>query len=518
MKIVAAGVAGILVLLLWCAGCMTPAPAGGAVTMPTTNPVVPTAMQEMTVSPTGSSSLSSPAALAATTGTPVRVITPDTAEGIHKIRHVIIIMQENRAFDNYFGTYPGADGIAMSNGVPTACIPDAMGGQCVRPYHDANDSNYGGPHGEYDSEADIDNGKMDGFLRQQYEGVRLACNSTANFTGCMEKTVTVDAVGYHDQRELPNYWAYADNFVLQDRMFASAATWSLPEHLFIVSGWSAICTSTNPMSCVNELQAPERLILDKNGTPTQIPNYAWTDITYLLHKNSVTWAYYLDEGTQPDCADDAMFCAEQPQRVGVPQIWNPLPWFVTVQQNNETANVQTLDNYFTAAQSGTLPQVSWITPNNRDSEHPPSNISSGQAYTTSIINAAMEGPDWNSTAIFLAWDDWGGFYDHVIPPQVDENGYGLRVPGLLISPYAKKGYIDHQTLSFDAYLKFIEDDFLGGARLDPATDTRPDPRTSVREHAAVLGDLAREFDFTQEPRPPLILPVYPNGTPGPGPV
>jgi phospholipase C len=124
----------------------------------------------------------------------------------------------------------------------------------------------------------------------------------------------------------------------------------------------------------------------------------------------------------------------------------------------------------------------------------------------------MEGPDWNSTAIFLAWDDWGGFYDHVVPPQVDENGYGLRVPALVISPYAKKGYIDHQTLSFDAYLRFIEDDFLGGARLDPSTDTRPDPRTSVRENAPGLGDLTREFDFTQEPRPPLILPVYPNAS------
>ena len=299
----------------------------------------------------------------------------------------------------------------------------------------------------------------------------------------------------------PNYWAYADNFVLQDHMFASAATWSLPEHLFIVSGWSARCSTTDPMSCVNELQAPERLILDKNGTPTAVPNYAWTDITYLLHRDSVTWAYYLDEGTQPDCANDAMFCEEQPQRAGVPQIWNPLPWFVTVQQNNETANVQSLDKYFVAAKTGTLPQVSWITPNNRDSEHPPSSLSTGQAYTTSIINAAMEGPDWNSTAIFLAWDDWGGFYDHVVPPQVDENGYGIRVPALVISPYAKKGYIDHQTLSFDAYLKFIEDDFLGGARLDPSTDSRPDPRTSVRENAPVLGDLTGNLISPGPPAP-----------------
>jgi phospholipase C len=124
----------------------------------------------------------------------------------------------------------------------------------------------------------------------------------------------------------------------------------------------------------------------------------------------------------------------------------------------------------------------------------------------------MRGPDWNSTAIFLAWDDWGGFYDHVVPPKVDANGYGLRVPGLVISPYARKGYIDHQTLSFDAYNKFIEDDFLGGQRLDPNTDGRPDPRPTVRENVPILGDLAADFDFNQKPRPPRLLPVRPKTT------
>ena len=133
-----------------------------------------------------------------------------------------------------------------------------------------------------------------------------------------------------------------------------------------------------------------------------------------------------------------------------------------------------------------------------------------------VVNALMQGPDWSSTAIFVSWDDWGGFYDHVVPPQVDQNGYGLRVPGLVISPYARKGYIDHQTLSHDAYAKFIEDDFLGGARVDPKTDGRPDPRPDVRENANQLGDLRRDFDFTQSPRSPVILggqllPPYTSG-------
>src|SRR5207245_7967584 len=141
--------------------------------------------------------------------------------------------------------------------------------------------------------------------------------------------------------------------------------------------------------------------------------------------------------------------------------------------------------------------VTWIVPNSTYSEHPPSLVSDGQFWVTSLINAAMRSPDWKSTAVFLAWDDWGGFYDHVKPPAIDGNGYGLRVPGLVISPYAKRGYIDHQTLSHDAYLKFIEDVFLHGQRLDPATDGRPDPRPLVRESAPQLGDLANDVAFNQ---------------------
>src|SRR5690242_11856308 len=129
---------------------------------------------------------------------------------------------------------------------------------------------------------------------------------------------------------------------------------------------------------------------------------------------------------------------------------------------------------------------------------------------TQVVNAVMRSKNWQSTAIFLAWDDWGGFYDHVQPPTVDHNGFGLRVPGLVISPYARRGYVDHQTLSFDAYVKFIENDFLGGQRLDPATDGRPDPRPDVREDASQLGDLAQEFDFTQPPRKPLLLSIRPR--------
>ena len=436
-------------------------------------------------------------------GFPIAVGVP----GLHKIKHVVIIMQENRSFDSYFGTYPGADGIPAG-----VCVPDPVNGGCVKPFHDPADLNYGGPHGQSNATADIDGGKMDGFVGQAEKGT--ACSSTnPNCSPCTSSSTAqcVDVMGYHDAREIPNYWTYAKDFVLQDHLFEPNASWSLPEHLFQVSEWSAKCTDAkNPYSCTNALQSPNQ----PGGPLSQTPLYAWTDMTYLLHKYGVSWAYYVFKGTEPDCEDSsAMTCAPVTQGPKTPGIWNPLPHFTDVHQDNQLANVQTLSNFFTAAKNGRLPAVSWIDPNGKVSEHPPALVSDGQAYVTGLINAIMKSPDWDSTAIFLSWDDWGGFYDHVVPPQVDENGYGLRVPGIVISPYARKGYIDDQTLSHDAYNKFVEDLFLGGQRLNPATDGRPDPRPDVREASPALGDLRADFNFNQPPRPPVLLPV--NPPPGP---
>ena len=433
-------------------------------------------------------------------------------EGIHKIKHVVIIMQENRSFDSYFGTFPGADGIPMQNGIPVSCVPDGKGA-CVKPFHDSNDLNRGGPHGHKDANIDVDAGKMDGFLA-------AASGARRNCTGADDPSCGGgDVLGYHDERELPNYWRYARDFVLQDRLFEPNSSWSLPQHLYLVSEWSAKCARLgDPMSCVDEVQAPDlphdfgarraaRRVLDPNR-----PDYAWTDLTYLLHKNKVSWAYYVMGGNEPDCRDDAAECPPRRQAARTPGIWNPLPSFDTVKQDGELGNVQDLRNFYAAAKSGKLPNVVWLAPANKYSEHPPALVSAGQAYVTGVINAIMQSPDWDSTAIFLTWDDWGGFYDHVVPPTVDTSGYGLRVPGIVISPYARRSYIDHQILSHDAYVKFIEDDFLGSARIDPKTDGRPDSRPGVRENAVKLGDLRNDFDFSQAPRPPEILPngMIPN--------
>ena len=218
-------------------------------------------------------------------------------------------------------------------------------------------------------------------------------------------------------------------------------------------------------------------------------------------------------GREPDCEDDAaLSCAPVNQNNATPGIWNPLPYFDTVAQDGELGKVRPVSDFYAAAKAGKLPAVSWVVPSGELSEHPSAPVSFGQSYVTSLVNAVMRSPNWSSTAIFLAWDDWGGFYDHVPPPAVDANGYGLRVPAIVISPYARRGYVDHQVLSFDAYDKFIEDVFLHGERLDPRTDGRPDPRFTVRERLSILGNLARDFDFSQKPRGPVLLPVFPATT------
>ena len=417
---------------------------------------------------------------------------------LQKIQHVVVIMQENRSFDHYFGTFPGADGIPMdASGTPTVCVNDPKTGTCVKPYHDTADTNAGGPHTNAAFLTCYDGGKLDGFIK----------NAESGKTGCADPTdpactngKMVDVMGYHTGAELPNYWAYAGAFVLHDHMFQPNASWSYPQHVCMMSGWTARCTSDDAMTCTTNL--------DGDGTTGKAGpgnHYPWTDITYLLHKDRISWKYYLSQGMDPHCGNTPDECQPVPLNPTVPSIWNPLPDFDDVTEDGETANVQVLDNFYLDVASGTLPQVSWIVPAANVSEHPPALVSSGQAYVTALINTIMQSRYWDSTVIFLSWDDWGGFYDHVAPQQIDAQGLGFRVPAITISPWVKAKTIDKQVLSHDAYLKFIEDVFLGGQRLDPKTDGRMDSRPFVREDSPAIGNLMTDFDFTQQPLAPMIL-------------
>lgn len=442
----------------------------------------------------------------------------DAADDI-PIRHVIIIMQENRSFDHYFGTFPGADGIPASICVPLD--PSRPDGDCVKPFHDALDVNAGGPHGPANAQADLDDGitmaKKDGFIQQQSQA-KLGCKPDA--PGCATTRDGVarhDVVGYHTEEELPNYWQYARHFVLQDHLYEGVRAWSWPSHLDLTSEWAAVCTDQpKASSCHSNPNA------GRPSSDTQLP---WANLFQLFDARGVSWKYYLEGGAEPDCDDDEMTCDPRVQAAQVPSIWNPAPYFASVRRNGAKylqAHNPTTEQFFTDIKNGTLPKVSWLVPSNRDSEHPPSGVTRGMEHVTTLVNAVMRSPYWKDTVIFIAWDDWGGFYDHVTPPVADKNdtdtpvqGFGLRVPGLMISAYAKAGKIDHATLSFDSYATFIENLFMNGARLDPKAlgqqDNRPDVRDALKKVRLIdgktvdIGDLMDEFDFKQTPLPPLPL-------------
>jgi phospholipase C len=436
----------------------------------------------------------------------------DPAKGIENIQHVIFVVQENRSFDHYFGTFPGANGLPRGpRGHFKSCIPDPEFGHCRRPYHDTNQFDMGGPHNQEASKGSVRGGRMDGFIKM-FERLGTPCSHSKDPTyNCARATPgpkgTPDVMGFHTGKEIPNYWRYARRYLLQDRMFAPSDSYTLPAHLYLVSSWSATCGRFTPQSCRSDVTKPGDGWRPADGPPYP---YQWADITYLLYQHGVSWAYYVGAHTciTPPCTGyDAKTT-----------VWfqNPLPGFQTVADTNQFGNIRPRGDFFQALRTNTLPSVSWVMPVINRGEHPPDDIGNGMEWVTKVVNAVMSTPpaELNTTAIFLTWDDWGGFYDHVKPIRIDPNGFGIRVPGILISPFAKGG-IDHQTLSFDAYLKLIEDRFLGGERLNPDTLMSRygifDGRPTVRENLNILGDLSKEFDWTQDPIPPVILDPTPFG-------
>jgi phospholipase C len=340
-------------------------------------------------------------------------------------------------------------------------------------------------------------------------------------------------MGYHTADEIPNYWQYAQNFVLQDSLFSSVRSWSYPSHVYLSSEWLATCTNNTDASTCYTADT----ILNPND---QTSHWPWVSIFQLLDVHNVSWKYYHNDGIEPDCDDEELDCGPQNQVEVSASIWNPAQFFSYVQQQGPaylTAHTPAIDQLYLDLSAGTLPQVSWIVPNTLVSEHPYGNgITLGMEYVTSIVNAVMQSPEWNSTAIFISWDDFGGFYDNAVPPNLEmaehrvnqrpdmgfAQGFGLRVPGLVISPWVKPGLIDHQMLTFANYNKFIEDLFTGGARLDPVALGNPDSRPSIRDAVTQvtlmngtkvpIGDLMNDFDFTQQPLAPLILATHIPGS------
>jgi len=346
-----------------------------------------------------------------------------------RIDHILFLIQENHSFDNYFGTYPGADGLPPGLKVPLA--PGST--ETTAPFHFTFELQHDIPHSWQACHEAMSRGNMDGFVAAEH---------------------TLDTLGYYDRSDLPNYWAYADSFTLADHLFSSLAGPSLPNHLYTIAAQSGGLTTN--------LSAPPKA------------GFNFPTMAGLLAQSRISWKYY--DGRP------------QPRNF---YLWNPLPGFRDFMRSPELMShlVRSIE-YFLDLRRGALPQVAWIVPNEPESEHPPGNLQLGMWYVTACVNALMKSPYWRNTLLVIAWDDYGGFYDHVPPPQVDRYGYGPRVPALIISPYARRGHIDHTQYDFTSVLRFIEERF----NLPPLT---------ARDRSA--NSLARSLDLAQQALEPLLI-------------
>jgi phospholipase C len=310
------------------------------------------------------------------------------------IKHIIIIEQENHTFDNFFGTFPGANGIQND---PPMVHPFPITEQVTK---DLNHS-WEAAHDAYD------NGTMNGFLAAEQTG---------------------ETFGYYTQSEIPYYWSLAKGYTLFDDFFSSVMGPSLPNHVALIAAQSGGVRA--------------------NGYAT----FSFSPVMTELDSAGISWEYYA--GYAPTFSG-----------------WNALPGFIQYNSQGWDAKLAASGQILDAIKAGNLPQVSWVMPpNDSSSDHPPYSLAAGQKWVESVVSAIQGSKYWSSSAIFLSWDDYGGWYDHVPPPQVSPNGDGFRVPLILISPFAKNGYVDH-TLSDDSSLvRFIEDNFnLGNLGAGDAT-------------------------------------------------
>jgi phospholipase C len=365
------------------------------------------------------------------------------------IQHLVVLLQENHTFDNYFGTYPGADGFPPGTKMPIN--PNNLSAGYEVPWHIGTYATTDLSHSAATFRDQYDGGKMDAFISaliQRNQDGRLS-------------------MGYYDGRDIPYYWNLADNYVLFDRFFSSAKDGSGGNHLYWVAATAPAVTGNEKLS---DLLANTPTIFDR------------------LQVAGVSWKFYVQNYDPTITYRDLGNIGNRESQV----IWVPLLNMDRFIDNPVlSSHIVDLNQYFTDLRNGNLPAVSYIVPSG-DSEHPPSSLASGQLFVKNLIQELMRSTAWNNSAFLLAYDDWGGWYDHVSPPQVDSGGYGMRVPAILISPYALKGTINHTQLDFTSILKFIEQNW----GISPLAD-----------RDAKANNLLSAFDFNQKPRQPEYLPL-----------
>jgi phospholipase C len=405
-------------------------------------------------------------------GTPVPTLRPSRVDAAKyptttPIKHLVFIVKENRSFDNMFGMFPGAIGTTSGNDLGKVFPLVHASYLDQRLPHDL-------PHDRIAALKDYDHGKMDGW------------NQSAAAQKYAFTQLTPD--------QLPNYWHWAKDYVLSDHFFASVNGPSFPNHLFTIAAQSGgVVDNPEPpkhsergnfktWGC-DSPKSESVQVEDTEGKILHIPPcFDFQTVGDELTRKGIPWTYYAANPVPWNRAPSSGY------------IWNAYAAIGHYRKNPESwkRHVFPVQHFDDDVRDGRLAPVTWITPQFAYSEHPEYNFCAGENWSTRIIDSVMHSKFWNDTAIVLTWDDWGGFYDHLAPPQIDKFGLGIRVPYLLISPYAKQGYVDHHHAEFSDIVKFIEDNWQIGHLQTP------------RDQGA--GDLSWEFDFSKAPRPADPLP------------
>jgi phospholipase C len=380
------------------------------------------------------------------------------------IKHVVFLIMENRSYDNILGAYPKGDGAAvgMDRGVQRPLTTAGL-----QRVHDL-------PHCYNCNVASIAGGKMDGFNQSE----------------------PADEFAYtrFERHQIDAYWNWAKRYAIADRFFASAVGPSFPNHMFTIAATSG-GSLDNPWQPPPYLSAQQKEgyakswgcdiakggyveVIDPEGYLVKVPPcFDFKTEGDLLNDAGVPWSYYAATNGQLGYMWSAYAAIDRYRND--PDLW--------------AAHVRPVDDLVRDMENDRLPPVTWVTPRFALSQHPEYNFCWGQNWTIAVVNALMQSDAWKDTLLVLTWDDFGGFYDHVPPVRLDEYGLGIRVPAFIISPYAKRGYVDSTTYEFSSVLRFIEDNW----RLRPFL-TRRD---------RIADNLTRALDFSQAPLAPLTQPL-----------
>jgi phospholipase C len=449
------------------------------------------------------------------------------SKGMHRrttsdpIQHVVIIMQENRSFDNFFYDYPGANGATQGNGhdgrvYPLLPLP-------LKWTHDQN-------HYHWQFLEDYDSGANDGFEDQilgSKGGANCPPGNWFNEPNCWNfvtmKNLMVQPYTYAIQAQIQPYWDMANQYVLGDNTYASNNGPTFVSHQYLIAGQAGHASevpSKMPWGCDAPAESENYLLFGAADPPAfppvvgheiqgQYPCFPsisattpWAQRTYPtiateLDNAGITWRYYV----QPSPKDSFWLNAFDAVRA----IRYGPDWKSDISMPDT--------NVLTDITSGNLAQVSWVMPHGGASDHPGGGSGNcGPDWVASIVNEIGKSQYWNNTAIIVMWDEWGGWYDHVLPPQYTDpftgaqEGLGYRIPLLIVSPYAKAGYISHQQHEIASTLHFIERTFNL-----PFLGSNFSPPVQLADQRADAFDDA--FDFTQQPIAfkPIALVNEPGG-------